>query len=117
MTLIFGIQMDLRMKHLRQKRNLSRRKKIERQTKDENNLPKFYNYQYYLDKDIKSLNKNEAVEEICIDYFVKKMNYIKNNKELFVAYPIWMYYVVKGQYQELIKEEIKYPFIRSDYRK
>ena len=31
------------------------------------------------------------------------MNYIKNNKELFVAYPIWMYYVVKGQYQELIK--------------
>ena len=79
------------------------KKKIERQTKDENNLPKFYNYQYYLDKDIKSLNKNEAVEEICIDYFVKKMNYIKNNKELFVAYPIWMYYVVTGQYQELIK--------------
>ena len=28
MTLIFGIQMDLRMKHLRQKRNLSRRKRL-----------------------------------------------------------------------------------------
>ena len=77
--------------------------------KDIKKYPKFYNYQYWRKKDIDSLNKDTPVEEICIEFFTKMMNTLKNGWRFYVAPPHWMYDVATENYDSVLQKINKMP--------